>query len=252
MGIGNVGFDPSKLNKLREDSVVKRNDANNFLIQVNQSRFNTIDTSDPLSKYGSIFSPEGTNGANAAQNSSSTVTNNQGNNNNNSGTQTVGSGENTVVTGSGTVETVVAIQDTQQSSNNDKEQDFTKQKSIAQEKVNQAKAKSDEYMSYLSMALSYDPNTFVDNLLSAVYETATPPPAENTEGEQQVGTTTVDQEDASDPTKTDIAYQKPDVDNDNKTLDQQILQALQTAQADARAEKALEETYEKTFETTPT
>lgn len=251
--MGSVGFDPSKLNKLRDDWMTKYTQTQNLVTQLNPNRFQSTDSSDPMSKNGSIFKAEGTNGANAAQNSSSTINNNQ-NTVADSTDQQIPTGQNTVVTGSGTTQLASSLKDPQPGDNQGEQNDFTQKKNEADQKMREAK---DKYFSYLSVALSFDPGAAnsvfgTEGTGEPQGNTAVGDSAQNEEIAQTTdnytGNADVNAEDASDPSKTDTAYQQPDAEQEDQSVNQQIMKAIQLAQQDAMKQHALEVDYAKILE----
>ncbi len=260
-----VGFDPSKLNKLRDNWMTQYIQTNQLLTQFQNNqvadRFNSSDTDDPMSKNGSVFKAEGTNGAGAAQNSSSTV--NSGNQSTlyDSLTQQLPTGQNTIVTGSGTALQPSALKDPQSSDNQTGDADLAKKKEDAKQKLEEERKK---YFSYLETALSYNPNASNSgsevifdqagntNLANNVTNNGSQAPQNNnsfatgTEGGNP--TNTANKDDASDPSRTDMAYQKPDSEKTNE--EQQLLkqeQIQQQLKQDQQNQQRLEEDARKIF-----
>jgi hypothetical protein len=241
------------LNRLRDDWKTSNAQARNFINQLQINRFQSTDSNDPMSKNGSIFKAEGTNGANAGQSASNTInsSNAQSDRAADSSTQQLPTGQVSIVTGSGTTQLASSVKDSQASDNQGEQNDFTQKKNEAEQHVREAK---DKYFSYLNEALSFDPDSSAGNVFdtSSGSETAqtdtTTKSAVNSDPDKSVTSENQNNEVSNNNTTydpNDIVMEKtnPNSTQYNDDITEQVMKAFERLRADAQSQKDLENDY---------
>lgn len=252
-------IDNNKLNRLRDDWMEKYSAASRLINQFQQQNLNNTgtvnnkdDATNPMSMNGSIFKASSTDGAYAGtQNTNAVNQNNNSNTTYDSATQQQPNGPDTVpVNGaSGTTVTSSALTTPEDANNSGKQNDFTQKKEEAAKKTLEAREK---YLDYLSVALSFEPSSSANSVFEA-------PSSDGSSGVDTTGSNTtttsvngnnqtnpangqkIDADDASDPSKKDMAYQQPDKDSSKETVDKQTLKETE------RKQEELERQFAKTF-----